>query len=321
VGESWRCAGSVGKDCRDAVLQRTLPGVNASGSRYKWFVNNASGVAGTCGLPLGCAEGGTVTAGWHLVTGTYDGTTGRLYVDGSLVATDTFTAPSNSTLPLYIGRYYGANGYGWTGGIDEVRLYNRALSDAEVAQLYGGSSGGPIGYWPFDEGAGTIATDTSGGGHNGKVNGASWIAGEKNSALSFNGSTSDVVTSPISLTNTFSVSAWVNSVGSQGAYSRIAETQYNTGLYLGVNASGTQYKWIVNNGAGAKGTCGQAFGCAEGGTITAGWHLVTGTYDGTTGRLYVDGTLVAADTFSCNSSSTLVEFAGQIAQDRLPYGG
>jgi hypothetical protein len=77
-----------------------------------------------------------VTSGWHLVTGTYDGATARLYVDGTLVASETFTAPPNTSFPLYIGRYYGAGGYNWSGGIDEVRLYNRALTAAEVAALF-----------------------------------------------------------------------------------------------------------------------------------------------------------------------------------------
>ena len=287
-------------------------GVNASGTQYKWIVNNAAGGTGGCGRALGCAEGGVVTAGWHLVTGTYDGATGRLYVDGTLVASETFTAPPNTNFPLYIGRYYGANGYGWKGGIDEVRLYSRAITGAEVAQLYGGG-GGLIGYWPFDEGRGSTAADASGGGHNGTVNGAGWIAGVQNSALSFNGSTNDVATSPIAFTNTFTVSAWVNPFGGQTAYARIAETQYNDGLYLGVNAAGTQYKWIVNNATGASGTCGRALGCAEGGAVAAGWHLVTGTYDGTTGRLYVDGILVASETFAAPPNASFPLFIGRFS--------
>jgi chitodextrinase len=159
---------------------------------------------------------------------------------------------------------------------------------------------GLIGYWNFDEGQGTIAHDTSAGGHNAAVNGATWTAGKINGALSFNGSTNNVVTGNIALGSTFSVSVWVNpAVAPQKGYIRIAETRYNGGLYVGTNANGTKYKLIVNTGLGATASCGgAAYGCAEGGTIATGWHLVTATYDGSTGKLYVDGALVGSDTFT-----------------------
>jgi hypothetical protein len=153
--------------------------------------------------------------------------------------------------------------------------------------------------WPFDDGSGTTAADTSGNGHNGVVNNASWTAGKVNSALSFDGTTSSVITTGIPLANIFSISAWVNSaVSTQLAYSRIAETQYNGGLYLGTNAAGSAYQFIVNTASGATGSCGAAYGCAIGGTVSPGWHMVTGTYDGTIGRLYVDSALVASETFT-----------------------
>jgi hypothetical protein len=53
-----------------------------------------------------------------------------------VVGSDTFTAPGTTNYPLYIGRYYGSAGYGWNGGIDEVRLYNRALTSAEVTAIF-----------------------------------------------------------------------------------------------------------------------------------------------------------------------------------------
>ncbi len=36
---------------------------------------------------------------------------------------------------------------------------------------------GLVGYWPMDEGSGTITHDTSGNGNNGTINGATWVAG------------------------------------------------------------------------------------------------------------------------------------------------
>ena len=177
------------------------------------------------------------------------------------------------------------------------------------------TTGGLIGYWNFDEGTGTIAHDTSGSGYNANVNGASWVAGKINSALSFNGTT-NVLTPDIGLGTTFSISAWVNPSAAQGAYTRIAETQYNGGLYLGTDSTGSKLKFIVNTGAGATGNCGAAFGCAEGGTITSGgWHLVTATFDGTTGKLYLDGAVIASDTFTAPAITNFPLYIGTY------YGG
>ena len=64
---------------------------------------------------------------------TYDGSAIRLYVNGALAATAAGVAGSmpNSALPLDIG---GNNVWSewFIGRIDEVRLYNRALSLAEL---------------------------------------------------------------------------------------------------------------------------------------------------------------------------------------------
>ena len=174
---------------------------------------------------------------------------------------------------------------------------------------------GLIGYWNFDEGSGTIAHDTSGSGYNGTVNGATWVAGKINSGLSFNGNTSSVVTPSLPLGSTFSITAWVNPSTTQQGYIRIAETQFNLGFYLGTDVTGTKYKFIVNSGSGSTGNCGANYGCAEEGTIGTGWHLVTATYDGAAAKLYVDGVVIATDTFTAPSQANLPLYIGSY------YGG
>ncbi len=69
----------------------------------------------------------------HLAT-TYDGATVRLYVNGALVGSLPFAgAIPASTGPLRLG---GNSVWGeWFAGlIDEVRVYNRALSASEIQQ-------------------------------------------------------------------------------------------------------------------------------------------------------------------------------------------
>jgi hypothetical protein len=171
---------------------------------------------------------------------------------------------------------------------------------------------GLAGYWNFDEDSGTIAHDSSGNRYDGTITGATWVTGKINSALSFNGSTNYVVTPNIPLSNAFSISAWVNpAVTNQIGYARIAETRYSGGLYLGMDVSGTKYKFIVNNGSGSTGSCGASFGCAQGGTITSGWHLVTATFDGMIGILYVDNSAVASDTFTAPANTTYPLYIGR----------
>ena len=69
---------------------------------------------------------------WSHIAVTYDGATLRLYVNGTLVSSQARTgAISTSTNPLQIG---GDSIYGqfFQGAIDEVRIYNRALTQAEI---------------------------------------------------------------------------------------------------------------------------------------------------------------------------------------------
>ena len=72
---------------------------------------------------------------WTHLASTYDGANLRLYVNGLQVAIQPLTGPiQTSSLPLRIGGHsvYGEH---FTGTIDEVRIYNRALSASEVQVL------------------------------------------------------------------------------------------------------------------------------------------------------------------------------------------
>ncbi|MCW1925012.1 tandem-95 repeat protein [Luteolibacter arcticus] len=78
---------------------------------------------------------------WHHVTCVGDGTTLKIYIDGVL-ATTGGSATSNygsSASPFRIGGggIWDPTGNGFTGEIDDVRIYERALSAAEVRALHG----------------------------------------------------------------------------------------------------------------------------------------------------------------------------------------
>ncbi|MCK4342416.1 MAG: LamG domain-containing protein [Phycisphaerae bacterium] len=70
---------------------------------------------------------------WTHLAGTWDGSTMWLYVNGAEVASKTYTGNLGDTA----GRSLKIScGYPFNGIIDEVRIYDRALSEDEIRQLY-----------------------------------------------------------------------------------------------------------------------------------------------------------------------------------------
>jgi hypothetical protein len=67
---------------------------------------------------------------WKHVALTYDGTTLRFYLGGVLINTAAGAHTTNNN-PLLLGRWTPESEY-WNGLIDEMRIYNRALTQAEV---------------------------------------------------------------------------------------------------------------------------------------------------------------------------------------------
>jgi hypothetical protein len=79
---------------------------------------------------------------WHHVVGTYDGSSVRLFLDGRQVGSGTpDTVPIAYRLPtsnnLQIGDYPGCSGLDFSGNIDEVKVFDRALGSGEIALGYG----------------------------------------------------------------------------------------------------------------------------------------------------------------------------------------
>ena len=80
------------------------------------------------------------TSSWYQVVGTYTSGTRRLYINGIQVNSDTQsgTIATNSggmSIGVY-GGYSGGRGYYYNGNLAACRIYNRALSAAEIQQNY-----------------------------------------------------------------------------------------------------------------------------------------------------------------------------------------
>jgi chitodextrinase len=95
-------------------------------------------LAGDYQLTLGAGMSSYLDSGhtpvggqWQHLAATYDGTTARFYIDGAEIANR--AAPTVGTSDVWrIGAYGGSAGGFFDGSIDDVRIYNRALSAAEV---------------------------------------------------------------------------------------------------------------------------------------------------------------------------------------------
>jgi hypothetical protein len=127
------------------------------------------------------------TGQWYHFAFTYDGRGGTSanagilgYLNGSLSAVSragggSYSGMISSSAPVYIGR----NGSNYSNGkIDEVALFNSALSASDVTAIYNSgvptdiSSLSPVGYWRMgdnDSGSGTTITDQGSGGNDGTL--------------------------------------------------------------------------------------------------------------------------------------------------------
>ena len=82
---------------------------------------------------------GPFTTGWHLVTGVNVGGLIKIYIDGQLIDSGASGLPANSNDSLWIGarQYAGFNDYFW-GRLDNLGVWDRALTSDEVSELYNG---------------------------------------------------------------------------------------------------------------------------------------------------------------------------------------
>ncbi|MHC4395700.1 MAG: LamG domain-containing protein, partial [Planctomycetota bacterium] len=85
---------------------------------------------------------------WHHIAGVYDGSNAYIYVDGGLDSNSVSCSGGIVTndWPVFIGQNpytwlsESSNARGWIGLIDDVRVYNYALTQSEINDIY---TGGP----------------------------------------------------------------------------------------------------------------------------------------------------------------------------------
>jgi len=101
-------------------------------ANFSFVINNAAYIYST----------NTQPNRWYHVVGTYDLVNVKLYVDGVVAMSKAYSSPMTSTTrSVIIGKYSnGADGstllQPFVGNIDEVAIWNRSLSQAEITNLY-----------------------------------------------------------------------------------------------------------------------------------------------------------------------------------------
>ncbi|TDC88120.1 hypothetical protein E1292_46035 [Nonomuraea deserti] len=239
------------------------------------------------------------TGEWTHLAGVYDSAARRLklYVNGALAGQATGTI-WNAGGPFMIGaaKSGGQMSNHFPGGVDDVRAYDRPLSDSEVRELHRTSPPVLYDHWKFDEGSGTVARSSGGRETSATLKGgASWdTAGVSGAAVRLNGTSAFVETPArgIVSTDSFTVTAWAKPISDVNGGCRIVLSQDGatmSGYALKHCAGGWQFGKVspTNLAAGS---------AARGPSATLNrWTHLTGVYDAgaRTLRLYVDGSVVA----------------------------
>jgi hypothetical protein len=236
---------------------------------------------------------------WSHLALTFDGAHMRLYVDGELVATGSSGAPIASEGPLEIGC---GNDFGYhhsfDGRIDEPRVYERALSAAEVVADMESpletAKQSPVAEYSFDEKNEETATDLSEEGHTATLEHTKWTsAGRYGGALEFDGAEScvKVPDSPqLRGGEEFTVEAWVRPAAIEEflpVFYKQREEDYAYGLWVDEAADGKPAGEIND------GTWPIPDIEAKAELPPDVWSHLALTFDGALMRLYVDGQLVA----------------------------
>ena len=270
------------------------------------------------GNELGCKIGRTVAAGelafqmttttntdedlfsddvlvknkWYHIVAVRDGTTQAIYIDGQLSADRTCSPDPIDFVGGYdddkvnIGRSTTDPGdprFHLKGKIDDVRIYNRALSAEEIRQLYQEGTGGLVAHWKFDEGEGDIACDSVGT-NDGNVYEAQWTTGKIDGALDFDGeddyvNVSSPKSGPLDNLDNYSISAWL--------YVKDRDSMIIS-RYHGTSSNRDTQLWVTTDTAPYRVRHMTPSHSLYGNITLNEWYHVAATYDGTKARLYTN---------------------------------
>jgi hypothetical protein len=242
---------------------------------------------------------------WHQIAVTYNGSQKIFYLDGIVIKTvnSTGSIDSGTGYNLSIGAASKELPVSslYNGQIDEVRIYNYALINSEISDLFNRTNS-PFSEYLFEEPSGSTILDSKGLNNGTIINSATRVIGVNGNGLEFLGSGYISLGQAFSenIQNELTLSAWIKPAAMSGSWQGIITHEglnYNTfSLYInpdlrkiGFKTTGTSpqwYQWIDVNNA----------------TLWDGsWHQITVTYDGIQKTIYLDGIVLK----SVNSTGSI----------------
>ena len=309
----------------DSRMMLFHKGDAATDPAVSYEINHNTGGAGTFGFRIGAnstqamyASGLTKNA-WHHIALVYLGGAAnnwKAYLNGveKTLTTATTDTLVNVTTNVRIGarKNGAATQLGFSGSLDDVRIYNRALSPTEVTALYNSGSAkllgeaadisaGLVGHWKPDETSGISAGDSSRRGNTGTLNNfalstmtSNWGEGRRGGGLNFDGSDDYVglTSNPIDTSASFTVSAWVYYTSSSRMI-YFSKGDHGASVFVGLEINeyeGGVNTWGLRTGGGSYG--GYVY---AGGITPNGWFHLTFVSNGvrSASRMYVNGVSVS----------------------------
>ena len=313
------------RQSRDATRVADLATTKKALALYQ-FTNGSLGAANTVYVSIpdsssSCANLGlpALPAGWTYAcapSSSYrkpDGT-GWIPIDLTILSTGSPIGalpidPINTTSTNFYYTYIASSSiYKFTASLESQKQMNMMAKDGGIdpALFETGTPsipsprGGLVGYWRFDEGGGTTAGDSSGGGNTGTLtNGPTWAAGQVGGGLTTNNLNSYVGVADTAVLKYagggMTISIWEN------------ESEADTGWLISKpwNASG-QYNYYIKsmgNGTMHASLYGNIVWYSALVTVSKNvWHMVTFTVAADKSvKIYVDGTLADSETHTISS--------------------
>lgn len=150
--EAWVKSSAEGTKAQGRYRYLVAKGIDPEAASYALYTGHSGGLFffvydGTHSVASPDGGPGIWDGEWHHVAGTFDGTNVRLYVDGTQVGNGTPSALTiNYNMPggndLFIANYFWPGTWGFSGSVDELSIYNHALSDSEIQTIASAGSAG-----------------------------------------------------------------------------------------------------------------------------------------------------------------------------------
>ena len=271
---------------------------SANNSRFEWVVSTTDDTNKYI-----WSTSTTTNGGWYYLVGTYDGAETKLYVNGVLENSSSLTGElQSSNSPVYIGSGNSSSSTlnrFFQGDIDEVKIHDKVLTAEEIATNYANNAPeqgvqipDPVAYWNFDEGSGSVLTDSIGN-NDGFIQNPNWLsAGVVNGAMAFDG-----VSNEVELTNAddlnpddvISVNVWFQ----REALDSDGTVLFKNSQYFIRSDSFGRYSLVLYLPSWTNVVMSWGDRIQD-----LDWHMLTSTFDGSQMKLYLDGQEFASMTAS-----------------------